>query len=149
MMPKVPGPPAPKKQNGADGLGRQDIPQTSCDVTLRLLTKIQHRGSGQSTPASRSSASQASLCPQFGYSLSSHLTKYPVSLFTRLGLLSAPVTWTHSVLVHFRPYQLGLASALAPVHSSLVSAIFSLDLTNSRPRLPFYNLLNIPDRDKL
>lgn len=139
----------PQNQDGADGLGRQDTPQMSYDITFCLPTKIQHRGSGQSASASRSSASQASLCSQFGYGLSSHLTEYLVSLFTRLGLLSAPVTCTHSVLVHFRPYQLGLASAPTPVHSSLVSAIFSLDLTNGRPRLPFYNLLNIPDRDKL
>lgn len=60
-----------------------------------------------------------------------------------------PSSCTYSVLVYFRPYQLGLASAPTPVHSSLVSAIFSLDLTNGRPRLPFYKLLNIPDRDKL
>lgn len=139
----------PQNQDGADWLGCQDIPQTSYDIILCLPTKIQHQGSGQIASASGSSASQASLCSQFGYSLSFYLTEYPVSLFTRLGLLSAPVTCTHSVLVHFRPYQLGLASALAPVHSFLVSAIFSLDLTNSRPQLPFYNLLNIPDRDKL
>lgn len=80
----------------------------------------------------------------------------PLFLSHRVPCVPFHQTWTalcpsymHSVFVHFRPYQLGLASAPAPVHSSLVSAIFSLDLTNGRPQLPFYKLLNIPDRDKL